>query len=206
MASEISRKYNLAHDNNQFIFNTAELDSRYPEVVFYNAPVTGRLSSEVTIGGVADIGISISVTQDSIHPEGLSDIIVIRPCFTGPFELPENYEPASPSYLIRHDMKDFQKDITIRMHHYASLQSEGDCEDMVFLTASSTPEYRESRPVYTFKEIQGAKGIFKPGDQVGEISHRHFCFLRAAKRKRCCTPESSSKRHKGLSFDVINRL
>ena len=131
------------------VIYSAELDSRYPEVIFYNSPVTEHLtSSEVTIGGVEDMGISISVAQDSIHPEGPSDI-VIRPCFSGPFELPENYEPASPSYLIHHNMKDFQKDVTIRMHHYASLQNEEDCEDMAFLTASSTPEYRvwESCPV-----------------------------------------------------------
>ena len=143
------------------------------------------------------MGISIFVNYNTISLEKESSDMSIRPCFTGPFELPENYEPASPSYLIRHDMKVFQKDVTIRMHHYASLQNEDDCEDMAFLTASSTPEYRESRPVYTFKEIQGAKGIFKPGDQVGVISLRHFCFMRAAKRKRQKTPESSSKKHKG---------
>ena len=146
-----------------------------------------------TSGVKTAMGISIFVPRNS--EEEYSNIL-IRPCFTGPYELPENFEPASPAYLIHHDM-DFQKDITIRMHHYASLQSEEDCEDMAFLTASSTPEYRESRPVYTFKEIQGAKGIFKPGDQVGEISLRHFCLLRAAKRKRDDTPESASKKHKG---------
>ena len=151
----------------------------------------------MTIGDVVDMGISIFVSHNTIRLEEESSDISIRPCFSGPFELPENYEPASPSYLIRHNMKDFQKDVTIRMHHYASLQNEEDCEDMAFLTASSTPEYRESRPVYTFKEIQGAKGLFKPGDQVGEISLRHFCFVRAAKRKRQKTLGSSSKKHKG---------
>lgn len=143
------------------------------------------------------MGISISVPRNSISSGEESSDMLIRPCFTGPFTLPENYQPASPTYLICHDMKDFQKDITIRMHHHASLQSEEDCEDMTFLTASSTPEYRGSRPVYTFKEIPGAMGIFKPGDQVGEISLRHFCFVRAAKRKRDETPESSSKKHRG---------
>ena len=155
----------------------------------------------MTIGDVEDMGISISVNQNTISlEEESSNLMSICPCLTGPFELPENYEPASPSYLIRHNIKDFQKDVTIRMHHYASLQNEEDCEDMAFFTASSTPEYRESRPVYTFKEIQGAKGIFKPGEQVGEISLSHFCFLRAAKRKRGDTPvpESSPKRHKGI--------
>ena len=161
----------------------------------------------MTIGDVEEMGISIFVNQNTISLEKESSDISIRPCFTGPFELPENYELASPSYLIRHDMKDFQKDVTIRMHHYASLQSEEDCEDMAFLTASSTPEYRESHPVYTFKEIQGAKGIFKPGDQVGEISLRHFCFVRAVKRERGGTSNDSSKKHKGIiAIRVVIRI
>ena len=178
------------------LYCTADLDSRYPEVVFYkyNAPLSKQLtSSKVTVGGVTDMGISLSATQNLMNSEEESSDMLIRPCITGPFELPKNYEPASLSYLIHHNMKDFQKDVTIRMHHHASLQNEEDCEDMAFLTASSTPEYRESRPVYTFKEIQGSKGIFKPGDQVGEISLRHFCLVRVAKRKRDDTQESSSK-------------
>ena len=109
--------------------------------------------------------------------------ISIHPCFSGPFELPDQYESASPAYLIHSDKKEFQKNITIRMHHYISLQSEEDCEDMAFLSASPTPEYRGSRPVYTFKEICRPKGIFRPGNQVGEISLRHFCIVEIGMKK-----------------------
>ena len=78
------------------------------------------------------------------------------------------------------------------MHHYANLQSKEDCEDMAFLSANSTPEYKESSPVYTFKEIRGAKGVFKPLDQIGVVSLRHFCFEMIGKRKRAEKPEDSS--------------
>ena len=146
------------------------------------------------------MGISVSIPADSLGSSAEPVELSIRPCFSGPFELPDQYESASPAYLIHHDKMDFQKDITIRMHHYASLQSEEDCEDMAFLSASSTPEYRGSRPVYTFKEIHGAKGIFRPGDQVGEISLRHFSFSKVArKRKRgaVASVDSQEKKDQG---------
>ena len=108
----------------------------------------------------------------------------IRPCFSGPFELPDQYESASPAYLIHHGKAEFQKDLTIRIQHYASLQSEEDYEDMVFLSASSIPEYRGSQPIYTFKDIGGSKGVFKHGDQVGEITIRHFSFFKIGKKRR----------------------
>ena len=72
----------------------------------------------------------------------------------------------------------FQRDVTVKIHHYAHLKSKEDSEDMVFLSASATPEFRESGPVYVFKEIEGAKGVFKPGYQVGEITLRHFCSIK----------------------------
>ena len=140
------------------------------------------------------MGISLHVPKDSLNVE-----LNIHPCFTGSFELPDEYESASPAYLILHNEVDFQIDVTVRMHHYANLESEEDCEDMVFLFASSAPEYRDSHPVYTFKEICGSKGIFKPGDQVGEVSLQHFSFVKGGKRKRKkeITPVTSPKKHQG---------
>ncbi len=174
------------------LFIVVELDSSYPGVVFYNTLVTANLtSSESTIGQLEDIGISVFIPENSLSSEEESSM-QIRPCFTGPFELPEDYEPASPAYLICHSKKYFQKDITIRMQHYANLQTEEDCEDMAFFSASSTPQYRGSRPVYTFKEICDARGEFKPGDQVGEVSLQHFCYNTIGKRKRAETSDSSS--------------
>ena len=143
------------------------------------------------------MGASIRVPKDSLNAE-----LNIHPCFAGPFELSDEYESASPAYLILHSKVPFQKDVIVRIHHHANLRSEEDCKDMTFLSASSVPEYRDSKPVYTFKEIVGSKGIFKPGDQVGEVSLRHFCFVKAAKRKRMDDQESpdsgtSPKKHRG---------
>ena len=176
------------------------VDSKCPGVLFFGkALAKGITSSESVIDQLSDLGISISVPEKSLGSTKQSLDLFIRPCFSGPFQLPDQYEPASPAYLICHGKMDFQKDITIRMHHYASLQSEEDCEDMAFLLANSTPEYRGSRPVYTFEEIRGAKGIFRPGNQVGEISLRHFCFAKIGKRKR--EEEAaveSEKKHRGI--------
>ena len=182
----------------------SERDSKFPGLMFFNQPLKEPLTSkEATIGQLCD-GISVYVPTNALSSEDEPSELSVRPCFTGPFELPADYKPVSPAYLIRHSKTRFQKDITIRMHHYANLQNESDCEDMAFLTASSTPEYRWAQPVYVFKEIPGARGVFKPGEQVGEISLQHFCLVTAGKRERpedsedsSESPESSSKRHQG---------
>ena len=72
---------------------------------------------------------------------------------------------------------------------------------MVFL---STPEFRESGPVYVFKEIKEAKGVFKPEYQVGEIALRHFCLLKAGKRKRASNSLefSETKKLKGMHMYI----
>jgi hypothetical protein len=180
------------------MFPLLELDQSYPGVVFSDPSATQHLTlSATTIGQLEDIGVSVSVPENSLSSSKKALNFRIRPCFSGPFELPDEYESAGPAYLLRHDKVDFQKDLTIRMHHYACVESEEDCEDMVFLSASSTPEYRESRPVYTFKEIHGSKGVFKAGDQVGEISLRHFCFTKIA-RKRHRQEITAGKKHEGM--------
>ena len=158
------------------------------------------------------MGISISVPKGSLSPSEEPLDLHIHPCFRGPFRLPKKYISASPAYLICHSKKtNFHKDITIRIHHYACLESEEDCEEMTFLSASSTPEYKESRqdegvvhPVYTFKKIRGANAKFRPVDQVGEISLRHFCIIKVG-RKRSIQDSSveaeSEKKHKGSTHN-----
>ena len=171
-------------------------------------PIVENLTVEHTsISRLEDMGIEITIPENSLkEPLELS----IHPCFSGPFDLPHEYESASPAYLIRHSKKvDFLKDVTVRIQHYACLQREKDCEDMVFLSASSIPQYRESSPVYVFREIQGNKGRFRPGDQVGEISLRHFCILKAGKKKKREEEASGKdttpgpKKYKGIHNRII---
>ena len=49
----------------------------------------------------------------------------------------------------------------------------------MFLSASSTPEYRGSTPVYVFKEITDTKGLFRPGQEkpFGEIQLNYFSII-----------------------------
>jgi hypothetical protein len=65
------------------------------------------------------------------------------------------------------------------MWHHANLETEEDCENLMFLSASTTPEYRGDRPVYVFREITTAKGSFRPREEQpsGEILLKHFCIL-----------------------------
>ena len=172
-------------------------------------------STETSIHRLENVGISIFIPENSLSIEEEFLDLSVHPCFSGPFELPDGYKSASPTYLITHSRRViFLKDVTVKIHHYACLKREEDCEDMVFLSASSTPVYGESGPpVYVFRRIQGAKGIFKPGDQVGEISLRHFCLLKIGKRKReedekeeVDDSESSPKLSKGVCIKISKNL
>ena len=159
--------------------------------------------SETTLDYLEDLGISLSIP---VLSEGRTFDIEIRPCFTGPFCLPDDYEQASPAYLIHHGKLCFQKPITIMMRHHANLVSEEDCEDMAFFSASSTPQYSvESYPVYKFKKINTPDCIFKPGELVGQISLKHFCIVTSGKRKRAeeapdesSDSSASTKKHQGM--------
>ncbi len=168
--------------------------------MFYQAPVSAHITSAgAAIDQLQDMGISLSVPENALSSAAEPLDLHVRPCFHGPFRLPKEYRSASPAYLISHNRRaSFLKDVTIRIRHDASLGNEEDCEDMVFLSASSTPEYVESqrgaRPVYTFKEIQGARAAFRQGDQVGEVALKHFCMIKAGKRKRSVDPSERTKK------------
>ena len=177
-------------------------------LIIGNSPgliLEGTVIQEVitSIGSTLEgMGICVSIPQDSLSFPEEPLTLQIHPCFSGPFQLPDFYESASPAYLIKPSRRvEFQKDIKVKIHHYACLESEEDCDDMVFLSASTTPEFRESGPVYIFKEIKQAKGVFKPGYLIGEITLRYFCLVKVGKRKRPSkSPESSEiKKSKGTS-------
>lgn len=126
-------------------------------------------TSEVVIDRLHDMGISIFIPKNSLSSGEEPLLLHIRPCLSGQFELPSEYSSASPAYLISFSREvKLQKNITVRILHYASLQNKEDCDNITFFSAKSTPEFRKSHPVYTFKKICGS--TFRPGDQVGEIT------------------------------------
>ena len=162
-------------------------DERYPGIVITNGHhVIENLScSAKEIDLEDDIGISIVVPKDSLPPDESVDL-VIQPCFSGSFKMPEDIEPASPAYLIEINKKvELKKSLLVKIQHYANLQTEEDCNSMVFLRANSDPEYRGSKPVYIFKEVNRIEGKFTAGEsQVGEIELTHFSRWRIGKRSK----------------------
>ena len=173
-----------------FLYSTVVLceDEKYPGVVVVKNQkiISKKISCErQELDYREDMGISVLIPEDSVSPDESLDM-VIQPSFSGSFEMPEDTEPASPAYLIEISKEtELRKAIIVRMQHYASLESDNDCKDMVFLRANSDPEYRGSNPVYVFKEVEGIEVKYRVDDagyQVGEIALKQFCWLRIGKK------------------------
>ena len=54
---------------------------------------------------------------------------------------------------------------------------------MTFLFADTTPVHGSNGPEYRFEEIPPEKFVFKEGQTVGTVAHRHFAFMMVAKRQ-----------------------
>ena len=159
-----------------------------------------------------DVGISLSIPNDALPSTDPPLDIQIQPCFSGSFEMPDNVKQVSPAYIVSPSRKvAFQKEVLVKIWHHANLETEEDCEDMVFLSASTSPQYRGDTPVYTLREIRGAKGSFRPGEEqpAGQIALKHFCILSLGKRmrkwrkkkKRTGSDDSpESEHHKGTLY------
>ena len=133
-----------------------------------------------------EMGLTLLFPEGALPPTDPPLQLKIQPCFSGSFALPQDVELVSPAYFIKPNKKvSFQKEVLVKIWHHANLESEEDCKDMVFLSASTSPQYSGENPVYVFKEIEGAKGSFRPGEEhpVGEIALKHFCTLAIGKRK-----------------------
>ena len=182
-ALEIAKELN--HVNIISLFAEPKRKTAYPGILFSKGVKKETITSdEKTIDLVQDVGISLTFPENVLTSTYPPLEVAIRPCFSGSFVLPDDIELASPAYLITSNREvTFQKDLIVKIQHYANLQTEEDCENMVFLSASSTPEYRGSNPIYKFKEIKEAKGMFRPGQKqpLGEIQLKHFSIIGVGK-------------------------
>ena len=184
--SEKKRAFDLAVENNQcplFIKQPS-----YPGILFIEGTKREEIvtAKEKTIN-VEDEGLSLSIPEGALPSTDPPLQLEIHPCFCGPFNVPQYVELVSPAYILNPSRKvAFQKEVLVKIWHYANLETEEDCKDMVFLSASTRPQYRGDTPVYVFKKIRGSKGLFRPREEepVGQIALKHFCTLALGKRKR----------------------
>ena len=142
-----------------------------------------------------EIGIEFDIPPGAV-PKGRQVDLSVWPCSAGPFQLPEDYELASPVFLILHSFQCLY-DITLTIYHYYDLKTKEDCDDMAFLSSPSTPSVIENqKPVYQFKVL--SKGMFKPSKDYGQVSPKHFCLCAVGKHRRTSQSKAPpSKRMKG---------
>lgn len=153
---------------------------------FFEAAKSANVTSQ---GGKLDfeeeIGISVSIPENAIGEEESVELF-IQPVFSGPFAGREDMEPVSPAYLIKPSQGvEFKKDIAVRIQHNAVLDVEEDCEDLVFMRASSTPYYRGPLfgPLYVFHEVDPSRVTFSlTNGQFGEFKTDQFSLFQIWRR------------------------
>ena len=165
-------------------------DDRYPGIRFFGDPWKQRVTSACAhVNWMEEIGVEFDIPPGAV-PEGKELDLSVWPCTDGPFTLPDDYELASPVFLVSPSCE-FSCGVTLRMYHYSNIDTVEDCQDMFFLSASAISPTQEN-PVYQFKVL--GQGIFEPYQNYGQISLTHFCLKTAGRKRR------SSKRKKSEIF------
>ena len=152
-------------------------NAAYSNITFHGRPKVAAFTSSVNTVHMEDVGVSLSIQQVLDPVEKLE--FLVHPCLTGPFVLPTDYEAASPVYLIQPTTGGkIHTDVTMGIHHYASLKSEEDYRNMRFLSTSFT--YQET---YTFTDFNGVTENFKEEDQIVKVALKGFGFIVVANKK-----------------------
>ena len=135
-----------------------------------------------------EIGVQFDIPPGAV-PEGRELNLEVWPCTNGPFQLPDDYELASPIFLISPSFE-FLSNVTLTMSHFSKLETEEDCQRMVFLSAPTTPNVRETDNGYFYQFKPLRKGIFSPHLEYGQVSLTHFCLLASGRKRK--SPNSDS--------------
>ena len=161
-----------------------QFDKRFPGICFLNDLQQVSVTSEGQSISWEDIGINFSIPPGAV-PEGKSLGLTVRPCLCGPYVLPEGYELASPVFMISPAFN-FKKDIKLSIRHYVDFDGEDEeDDDVVFISARSTPVYTSSQPMYKFRILR-KDTVFERGKQEGSVFLQHFCDLAIARRRSKC--------------------
>lgn len=195
------------------------MDPKVPGVLLCSViRETLALHQTILIDHEKEHGISASISKDSIRSAGGVEAtqaeepleLVIKSSLNGAFEFPEDIVAASPAYLIETSSRVATTEgaaITLRIQHYANLDTEEDCRNMIFLTAAARPVYREDKnsPMYEMKEVEGARGDFSRGERnFGEIKvSRLGCWFMIGRR---WTPGEQLERERGETCEYIASL
>ena len=171
-------------------------DDRYPGIRFFGNPWKQTVTAAgAHISWREEIGVEFVIPPGAVPADRELELSV-WPCCDGPFSLPDDYELASPVFLVSPSFQ-FSRDVTLRMYHYSNLETVEDCEEMAFLSASAISRTQENQ-VYQFKVL--GNGVFEPDQGYGRISEAHFCLKAAGRKRKKPSDNTPDKRKRGEIF------
>ena len=164
-------------------------DELNPDIRFLGSPWKKTITTEGGNICWEEIGIEIVIPEGAIPEKEILELQV-RPCLSGPFVLPDDYELVSPIFMISPAFE-FQKEVTLTLAHYVDLKEPADCQEMSFLESKSISQDEIFETKYKFSLLEG--GVFKPYYTRGTILLKHFSKYGTGrrKRKRSDSPTSS---------------
>ena len=172
-----------------------KFDSTHPGICFLCDPWKRSVTSEGGHISWLEIGIEISIPAGAVS-EGKTLELRVRPCLSGPFVLPARHQLASPVYLVSPEFE-FEKEVTLKIDHFAGLDSSTDCKRMTFISSSSTPTHPEASK-YSFKVMKG--GVFKKKEHHGIIHLKHFCLTGLAQESGDVQPQDTQDQAENSMF------
>ena len=161
------------------MFSHHKFDSSHPGICFLGDPWKKNVGSDGGTISWKRIGLEINIPSGAV-PQGKNLELQVRPCLSGPFDLPQGYQLASPVYLITPTFE-FLKEVRLSIAHFAGLDSKSDCDSMTFISSSSKPS-NAAQAKYVFKLLSG--GIFRKKEHHGVIYTKHFCLTGTAKQTK----------------------
>ena len=121
-------------------------------------------------------GVQLRIPPYAIE-RGTSLSISLQGCISGPFSLPEGIQLASPVFLVTCTPQyQFQRELTLTIHHFVLLENCEQCENMVLLTS---PEMKVEDKDYIYWKLCFCDQQLKcfPHASYGEVELTHFSFL-----------------------------
>ena len=153
-------------------YSLHQYDENYPDVCFLGTAVEFTVSSKGGQFASQDYGISLSVPPDALIQKNAKRISV-QPCVLGPFKYPEEYEALSAVYLIT--LQDgLEKDVELRVEHFARLGTEKQANQMTFLSAS-IPDRDSGKRVVEFRPVK--RGKFTVHERHGALQLKQSCYI-----------------------------
>ncbi len=124
--------------------------------------------------------IHVIIPPNAIDDKDKEVSVTVQACLEGPFEIPSDYEPMSPVYLL-HPPYVFQTEVELKIKVFADIEEN---DDIIFLTSQDKPTVRKKQNIWIFmeeaKDVSAEVQPFSHGCQEVSVSVRHVLLLRTA--------------------------